>query len=426
LTKETQAKIGVCVLVLVSVIIYNRRNHLDFFLSRKQSVHKNYTRKVIFFFKTNTSNDSKMTMQFSYNSDHPGIDSITGVPYENIISYYPEEFPPVEPLSCAKITTRIYHPIRNEVLTVKDVLVRTAIQPISNMNQLQQQQQTSNNTTNRRPLQDSDDASMMSSSSSSSSSFSDVDDDDDNNNNGGGGGGMNNSLDEGGIDDPNYVDEYAYWTQRTIREAIYGRVMFAIILRKRRKFENIPLHQQQQQQSSNTTSATVTAIPDWIVTDQSCAIKEMSWQHMRKERSRLAEDPIKEVAAMQYFKSFYKIQKERIQQQSATITTLSNGTTTTTTTIPQHINSNVTTTTNTTTTTINNNPIIDSFYMMNETNVMIPLDLLTDERYLYSIMPFCDGGELFERLDANDSFTEVEARFWMKQILNVRFILFYF
>jgi serine/threonine protein kinase len=55
---------------------------------------------------------------------------------------------------------------------------------------------------------------------------------------------------------------------------------------------------------------------------------------------------------------------------------------------------------------------------MLDTNVMMPLDLLSDEKYLYSIMPFCNGGELFELLNMNDRFTEAEARYWMHQVLN--------
>jgi serine/threonine protein kinase len=56
---------------------------------------------------------------------------------------------------------------------------------------------------------------------------------------------------------------------------------------------------------------------------------------------------------------------------------------------------------------------------MLDTNIMMPLDLLSDERHLYSIMPYCDGGELFERLDMNERFGEEEARYWMTQVLNV-------
>jgi len=49
---------------------------------------------------------------------------------------------------------------------------------------------------------------------------------------------------------------------------------------------------------------------------------------------------------------------------------------------------------------------------------MMPLDLLTDDRHLYSIMPYCNGGELFDRLDMNERFSEGEARYWMVQVLN--------
>ena len=63
----------------------------------------------------------------------------------------------------------------------------------------------------------------------------------------------------------------------------------------------------------------------------------------------------------------------------------------------------------------------ESFFAMRNTNIMMPLDLLSDERNLYSIMPYCDGGELFERLDLNERFSENEARYWMDQVLNVSF-----
>jgi hypothetical protein len=343
-------------------------------------------------------------MQFSYNSDHPGIDSATGVPRTDVIAQHPEEFPPVEPIPCAKITTRVYHPQRNEIVTVQNVLVRTAAQSpgtllsvLSGNNNNQSNQQSIN-----RRRQNVDDDSIMSSSSSSSSSFSDVDDDSD--------GGMNNSLDQqqGGVDDSVVVDEYAYWTQRTIREAIYGRVLFAVILRKRRKTEHIPLHQQQ-------PAGAGIAIPDWIVTDKFCAVKEMSWQHMRKERDRLAEDPIKEVAAMQYFKAFRKVQQQQQQQlQQVILMEQQQQQFASSPTIPIQFAINTVA-----------DPVTDSFQMMSDTNVMIPLDLLTDERYLYSVMPYCDGGELFERLDLNEQFTEDEARFWMIQILNVRVLVMF-
>ena len=145
-------------------------------------------------------------------------------------------------------------------------------------------------------------------------------------------------------------EERAYWMQRTIREAIYGRVLYAVVLKKRKRGA------------------------DWEVTTEQCAIKEMSWQHIRKERDRLAEDPIKEVSAMQFLKKWHEI----------TATTQES-----------------------------------SLNTMLKTNIMMPLDLLSDDRHLYSVMPFCDGGELFERLDLNERFCEEETRYWMHQVLNV-------
>ena len=82
----------------------------------------------------------------------------------------------------------------------------------------------------------------------------------------------------------------------------------------------------------------------------------------------MAEDPIKEVSAMQYLKQWHE---------------------------SRHANSP---------------SKMSSKQAVMETHVMMPLDLLSDDRNLYSIMPYCDGGELFERLDLNERFSEDEAR----------------
>lgn len=266
-------------------------------------------------------------MQFQYNADYPGVQPDgTFVETE---ARNPLEFPPAQPLPCARITTRIFHPARQQVATVQNVLVRTFPQP-----------------PRQRSGSEGSGSDIMSSSSSSS-----------------------NGMDEdeqmdGGQQEAQQGGPRAYWLQRTIREAIYGRVLTAIVLRKR--------------QTTDQHNA------EWEVTDQRCAVKEMSWQHIRRERSRLAEDPIKEVAAMQYIKRWHEITK-----QAAGENLEGSGT------------------------------VMGSFQAMKETNIMMPLDLLSDDRNLYSIMPFCDGGELFERLDMNERFTEEEARYWMNQVLNV-------
>mmetsp|Transcript_7928 Transcript_7928/g.10102 ORF Transcript_7928/g.10102 Transcript_7928/m.10102 type:complete len:284 (+) Transcript_7928:44-895(+) len=53
---------------------------------------------------------------------------------------------------------------------------------------------------------------------------------------------------------------------------------------------------------------------------------------------------------------------------------------------------------------------------MKEAHVIFPYDLLADEDYLYSIMPYCDGDELFYRLK-DGRFSEEDCRYWMTQIL---------
>ena len=256
-------------------------------------------------------------VQFQYNADFPSL------PAEN-----PTAFPPADPSPCARITTRAYDGRKQKVATVQNVLVRTLLP-------------TRIFSTN-----------MDEDSSSSSDDESTQNDDDD-------------MM----VDDPNSPSqtgpERAYWMQRTVREAIYGRVLYALVLKRRPRDPQVD----------------PTLQAEWEVTDERCAVKEMSWQHIRKERDRLAEDPIKEVSAMQYLQKWY------------------------TQTSPSGVRND------------------DFFRPILETNVMMPLDLLSDDRHLYSIMPYCDGGELFDRLDLNEKFSEDEARYWMFQVLNVRIVV---
>ena len=264
-------------------------------------------------------------MQFQYNSDYPGLDE-QGT-FLGSEARGPDQFPPAQPLPCARITTRVFHPGRRQVATVQNVLVRT----------------TPPRPRRKTSGHDDDSSSSGFMSSSSSSEGNDQMEDTDKS--------------------PLQPDDRAYWVQRTVREAIYGNVLMAVVLRKRRSTPDINA--------------------EWEVTEQRCAVKEMSWQHIRKERDHLAEDPIQEVAAMQYLKRWHDF--TRLQQPSVSLT----------------------------------DSVAESFQTILETNIMMPLDLLSDDQHLYSIMPYCDGGELFERLDMNEKFSEDEARYWMLQILNV-------
>ena len=156
---------------------------------------------------------------------------------------------------------------------------------------------------------------------------------------------------------PQPQPQRAYWIQRTLRKAIYGKVRLGIVLRRR----TIP----QSSSSSSSSSLALEPQAEWEVTNEQCAVKEMEWNRIRHARGRLAENPVSEVGAMQYVKyTEYTLGRR-----------------------PQH--------------------------------VLVPLDLLSDDTNLYLISPFCNGGELFDLLDGAQKFTEEEARFWMRQIFLV-------
>jgi serine/threonine protein kinase len=46
-----------------------------------------------------------------------------------------------------------------------------------------------------------------------------------------------------------------------------------------------------------------------------------------------------------------------------------------------------------------------------ETHVSMELDLFSDDQFLYSMTPYCAGGELFNVLERKRRFCEPEARF---------------
>ena len=77
----------------------------------------------------------------------------------------------------------------------------------------------------------------------------------------------------------------AYWLRRTLRAAIYGQVRYGIVLSKLEPPLQIMLPH-----SSEIVSV------EWEETGEAVAIKEMSWEHIRRQRDKLAEDPIKEVS----------------------------------------------------------------------------------------------------------------------------------
>lgn len=112
-------------------------------------------------------------MQFDYNSDHPAVDPQSGQPCSTFAAQ-PIDFPEAQPIPCARITTRVFHPQRNQVATVQNVLVKTISSSSSATPIMQNHNNNSYNA--NQPNQDND--SWSSSSSSDMSSMSAADDTD--------------------------------------------------------------------------------------------------------------------------------------------------------------------------------------------------------------------------------------------------------
>ena len=100
----------------------------------------------------------------------------------------------------------------------------------------------------------------------------------------------------------------------------------------------------------------------WEMTNELSAVKIIEWNAVRQMKGRQMEDPVKEVACMQH------ISKDGLDLHP---------------------------------------------------NVLGTLDVLADEQYMYSFMPFCTGGEMFAYVEKEGRFPEPLARYWFKQILQV-------
>lgn len=242
----------------------------------------------------------------------------------------PSEFP--EPIidNCTRITARVYHPSRGSVMRVTNVLVPT--QRMANVRPHSKAKKPPPATKLTEVKEDDDSLSSCSDSSSSSSSSDDSD---------------IAMEDENDVPltkkQPQQSSDKAYWLRRTLRKAIYGRVCHGSVLRR------APV--------GETTY-------EWVMTEEECAVKELSWGIIRKGRSRrMAENPLQEIAAMQYLQNFY-------------------------------CNSN-----------------------WQDTHLLTPKDILSDTTYLYMVLPFCSGGELFSEVQGRNNFSEEESRYYFKQIL---------
>lgn len=101
----------------------------------------------------------------------------------------------------------------------------------------------------------------------------------------------------------------------------------------------------------------------WETTNRRVAIKMVDWSRVHRMRGRLLEDPVKEVAALQLIGADHP-------------------------------------------------------------HVLGSIDVMQDENYLYSVMPYCRGGDLFgivvkyaEEAGGERGMPEPVARYWFRQIL---------
>ncbi len=157
----------------------------------------------------------------------------------------------------------------------------------------------------------------------------------------------------------------AFWIQRVVRGAIYGKVYEGMMLKR--------LTQNVRTENGNIVS--------WEGVDGKCAIKEYNRQQVREQRGS-AENPFNEMAAMEYLWNYQQHTLQDIDQNS------------------------------------DEGDFKFALDNMYRTNVLLSIGFFYDHTHLYTIMPYVDGGELFDVLEQRQKFSEPEARYWMHQIMN--------
>ena len=163
-------------------------------------------------------------------------------------------------------------------------------------------------------------------------------------------------------DDDEEDEVLAYWPQRRLQDAIYGSVWACLILRR-----HYGVAADDAARAAHVEPGSPEAPLVWEITGQHVAIKMVEWSRVHHMRGRLLEDPVKEVAALQ---------------------------------------------------------MLDV-----HPNVLHSTEVLQDSDFLYSVMPYCRDGDLFGIVVkyAEDSGGEIGmpepvARYWFRQILNVRLL----
>ena len=155
----------------------------------------------------------------------------------------------------------------------------------------------------------------------------------------------------------------AYWPQRRLQDAIYGSVWACLILQR-----HYGPAADDAAIAAGVEPGSANAPIVWEITSHHVAIKMVEWARVHQMRGRLLEDPVKEVAAMQLLGE-----------------------------------------------------------MKSSPHVLSSMEVLQDGENLYSIMPYCSGGDLFgvvvqhaEESGGEGGMSEPAARYWFRQILLVR------
>mmetsp|Transcript_26463 Transcript_26463/g.39658 ORF Transcript_26463/g.39658 Transcript_26463/m.39658 type:complete len:463 (-) Transcript_26463:174-1562(-) len=178
--------------------------------------------------------------------------------------------------------------------------------------------------------------------------------------------------DEGGNGSGALLSEsrYAFWPLRCIKGAIYGNVYSGIILVRSER---------------NVTTPDGDPVR-WEATNKKCAIKKYVRRQIAENHGS-AENPYSEIAAMQFLDGY----RQNLLREE------------------QMVEGRV----------LEGEEYLDRIEAgMYQSNVMLPLGVYYDNTNIYNIMPYVDGGELFDVLDNRQRFTEPEARYYMLQIMN--------
>ena len=163
--------------------------------------------------------------------------------------------------------------------------------------------------------------------------------------------------------------EVAYLVKKKLSKSVYGSVRLCIVLRRRKKVRENQPNESREDSSGDQWTSNEF---EWESTELQVVIKASAWSRIHGLRGRHLEDPIKEISAMQLLGNYNK-------------------------------------------------------------HVLGALEVLQDDMFLYTVMKYVPGGDLYGRLlgdcqartasretgEGLYGFDEKQARFWFRQLLLV-------